>query len=104
MATTNSPDPRDGEQAKDDAFRDKLLGARCFCGAKFDDRRNTEIAPGITLTINSLPCRPLRCLAHGYCETHLTSVSAQMTDDDKVRLAKRCGVSAAYFASGAHVP
>jgi hypothetical protein len=62
-------------QRLDDAFRDKLLGPTCFCGA----------------TGRSDACAPLKCLAHGYCEAHSTPVAAQMTLDDKARIARRCG-------------
>lgn len=93
MNSANSPDPRDGEQARDNAFRDKLLGSECFCGVKFDDRRTVKLSDDVSLTVKTPPCRPLRCLAHGYCEAHLTPVAAQMTTDDIARLGRRCGLT-----------
>ena len=62
-------------QQADDVFRDKLLGRRgiaCFCGA--------------------YGCAAGQCLADGICAAHSTPVAAQMTPDDKARLAKRIGL------------
>jgi hypothetical protein len=76
-------------QKLDDAFRDKLLGSTCFCGAIGGVMRG-KMENGAVVAIERR-CAPLQCLAHGYCAAHSTPVAAQMTEDQKTRVMKRAG-------------
>jgi hypothetical protein len=85
----------EADQKTDDVFRDKLLGSTCFCGASRGIERriilDEEDPIRRVIFEEEAVCAPLKCLAHGYCEAHSTPVSAQMSDDDKVRVMKRAG-------------
>lgn len=83
-------DERAAQQRADDVFRDRLLGGKCFCGANGGMERG-KMDSGATVAIERR-CSPLKCLAHGYCEAHMTPVAAQMSVDDKARIARRCGI------------
>jgi hypothetical protein len=77
------------EQARDDRFRDRLLGAECFCGAK-GGVAHGKMEDGTKITVERRAA-PLHCLAHGYCEAHSTPIADQMSVLDKAMIAKRCG-------------
>lgn len=62
------------DEAEADFVRRMTLAVTCFCGAA--DREGG----------------PMRCLAHGYCQAHLTPVKDQITTSDRQRLAKRIGI------------
>lgn len=101
MERPHPPLKAEQQQQRDDAMRDRLLGSECFCGAKGGVQHGT-LENGAKITVEQR-CSPLKCLAHGYCEAHLTRVDQQMSADDKVFIVRRCGIAFHEAATGREV-